>query len=285
MDKTDSVRCFNMNLNQKWDEYTFVAFDTETSGGYPVGYDIVEFGAVKWRGGQIVDRLQFLAKPREKMTDFIIKIHGISNQMVEGMPTFSEQLDKVTSFFSDAVLLAHHAPFDIGFLAYEYEKAGLPLPESTVLCTSLLSRKVILESPNHKLQTLITVLGLDRGQAHRAGDDANACLEVAIECMKRMESKGLEKLQDMIDMQEKSLDWYNFSLLNKDNEMMLSIVSAVIEKRPLKIDYTGGRVTVRTISPIGIVRNPDGDYVMATCHIDGIQKRFYLDKIKELNVI
>lgn len=285
MDNIDSVTCEFMKLDKNWNEYTFVAFDTETSGGYPVGYDIVEFGAVKWRAGQVIDRLQFLARPREKMTDFIIKIHGIKNEMVEGLPSFSEQIDSVESFFADSVLIAHHAPFDMGFLAYEFEKVGHKLPGSVVLCSSLLSRKVILESPNHKLQTLITVLGLDRGQAHRAGDDASACLEVGLECMKRLESKGLAKLSDILEVQEKPLDWPNFSLLNSGNDKLQSMVQSIEQKRPVEVDYAGGRVAVRTISPIGIVRNPDGDYVMAKCHIDGSQKRFYLDKIKDFQII
>ena len=71
-----------MNLNLPLNQYTYIAFDTETSGAYPVGYDIVEFGAIKYHHGQEIGKLQFLLKPREKMSDFIIGIHGITNEMV-----------------------------------------------------------------------------------------------------------------------------------------------------------------------------------------------------------
>ena len=61
-------------LKSKISDLTLVAFDTETTGPYPVKDDIVEFGAVKWKNGEEVDRIEFLFKPKNKMTDFNYKL-------------------------------------------------------------------------------------------------------------------------------------------------------------------------------------------------------------------
>lgn len=274
-----------MDLSRPWSEYTFVAFDTETSGAYPLGADIVEFGAVKWKNGKIVDEFQTLLKPNFEMTPFIITIHGITNEMVANAPKMSEKILEISEFLKDSVVLAHHAPFDMGFLTADYEKNKLPLPTVPVVCTSLLSRNVIKESPNHKLQTLIKFLNLNQGAAHRALDDAKACLEVALECFKRMgPDTSLEQIQKKVG---KPLIWSNYLLFSNRNQNYNQMTQAILEHKDVDIVYHGGSLPgkSRRISPIGIVRNPDGDYVMAVCHIDRAQKRFYFDKMKDVAIV
>ena len=274
-----------INLNSTWDEYTFVAFDTETSGGYPLGADIVEFGAVKWKSGKIIDEYQTLIKPEFEIPEFIIGIHGITNEMVAAAPLMSEKINEIREFIKGCVLLAHHAPFDMGFLTVDIERNHLPLPTEPVVCTSLLSRNVIKESPNNKLQTLIQFLHLQQGTAHRAKDDAIACLSVALECFKRMGPETtLEQIQKKMG---KTLTWTSYSLISSREPSYQQIVEATIKHKDVDIVYEGGSVPgkVRRITPIGIVRNPDGDYVMAICHIDRAQKRFYFQRMKDVSVV
>lgn len=272
------------NLEKPWTEFTFVAFDTETSGAYPIGSEIVEFGAVKWKGGQEIGQLQFLLKPREPMSSFIIGIHGITNEMVADGPKMSEKIVEIKDFCEGSIMMAHHAPFDMGFLAFDFEKNKMTPPDSQVLCTSLLSRKVIPESGNHKLQTLIKFLKIDGGTAHRALDDARACLHVGLECMNRL--GPMTSMAEVLSSQGKTLSWPLFRLLDGSNKKIIDLVAATEKKLPVDIVYDGGSSggQTRRISPSGIVRNPDGDYVMALCHRDGVQKRFYIGKIKELSV-
>ncbi|PIS11739.1 MAG: hypothetical protein COT73_02405 [Bdellovibrio sp. CG10_big_fil_rev_8_21_14_0_10_47_8] len=156
-----------MDFSKPWTEFDLIAFDTETSGAYPLGSEVVEFGAVKWRGGQVIDSYQTLLKPSEPMTPFIIGIHGITNEMVENAPKISEKIHEIREFIEGSILMAHHAPFDMGFMAVDFQKNKIPFPSEPVLCTSLLARQLIPESHNHKLQTLIQVLKLDQGAAHR----------------------------------------------------------------------------------------------------------------------
>jgi DNA polymerase-3 subunit epsilon len=200
--------------------------------------------------------------------------------MVQEAPTMEQQVHRIKDFFGSAVILAHHAPFDLGFIGHDFEKYLKILPQNPVLCTSLLSRILIPESPNHKLQTLIKVLKIDGGTAHRALDDARACLYVGIECMKRMGENAT--LADLLKKQGKDLSWTNYSL-NKHSEPLRTLKEAIETGKHVDIVYQGGTLKgqSREIIPFGIVRNPDGDYVQATCLIDRIDKRFYLSKITD----
>lgn len=274
-----------MNLDLPLHEYTFVAFDTETSGAYPVGYDVVEFGAVKWYQGQEVDRLQFLLKPREVMSDFIIGIHGITNEMVKDAPLMSERIQQIHDFFKGAIVMAHHAPFDMGFLAADFEKAQLPLPTEPALCTSLLSRKWIHGVDNHKLQTLVKHLKIDGGQAHRAYDDANACLQVGLACFQKMDEQAT--LAQAIKSQGKSLWWKDYSLQALRDEKVKTLIEAIKSKKDVDMIYQGGSAKgeTRRLTPIGIVRNPDGDYLQAFCHKDQSAKRYYLNRVGDVALV
>lgn len=273
-----------MNLNLPLNEYSFVAFDTETSGAYPVGYDIVEFGAVKWQHGQEVGKLQFLLKPRELMSDFIIGIHGISNEMLAEAPPIAAKIQEIHDFFKGSIVLAHHAPFDLGFLAIEFEKAFLSLPTEPALCTSLLSRKWIHGVENHKLQTLVKHLGLDGGQAHRAYDDAKACLSLAHACFAKM---GPMTLAEAIKSQGKNLWWKDYSLSALTDTKVKTLIEAVNLKKDIDMVYGGGsqKGATRRLTPLGLVRNPDGDYLQAFCHKEKSAKRYYLNKIVDVVVV
>lgn len=275
---------FSKLQTQSWTESTFVAFDLETSGAYALGYDIVEFGAVKWQQGKEIDQLQFLVKPRNPMSDFIITIHGITNEMVTNELSIDKKISQIRDFFKDAILMAHHAPFDMGFIQADFERYDILPPAEPVICTSLLARKVIPESPNHKLQTLIKFLKLDGGQAHRGLDDARACLQLGLHCMNRLGANAT--LAEVFKNVGKDLFWKNYALRQSGSDKIIKTVQAIYEDTYLDIVYTGGSVTgKRRIKPIGIVRNPDGDYVQAECQIDRIAKRFYFDKMQDIKVV
>lgn len=287
-----------LDLDRPWSEYSYVAFDTETSGAYPLSADIVEVGMVKYKNGQEIAELQMLLKPRVPMTDFIIGIHGITNEMVADAPSMSEKIQEIRNFLTGSVLMAHHAPFDMGFLVADLEKYHVPIPQDPALCTSLLARQLIPESPNHKLQTLIPILKLPAGQAHRALDDARACLYLGLECLRRLslgangEAGEEATLRQAIAKMGKPVLWSNFSLQSSaskgsSNKFDQVIIEAILKSKDVDIVYSRGTIKnkPRRITPIGVVRNPDGDYVMAQCHIDHAQKRFYLKEITDAQMV
>lgn len=261
--------------------YPVVAFDTETSGAYPLESEIVELGAVKWFEGKIIGKFQTLLKPSKPMTEENIKIHGITNEMVADAPKMQSEIIKFCDFIDGSVLLAHHAPFDLGFVTIDIEKNKLRLPDTYNLCSSLLSR-ALLTTTNHKLQTLIKELNLVGGDAHRAYDDAYACLQVLFKCIEKIgEDNSLKRLSDI---QGKDLSWHNYQIYQQSGKTLGYLVKAIEQNKSVNIIYEGGQTKnkVRPITPKGIVRNPDGDYVHAECGLDLQRKRFYVDKIKEI---
>ena len=265
-----------------WSEYPIVAFDTETSGPYPLESEIVELGAVKWHKGQIVGQFQTLLKPSKPMTQENMNIHGITNEMVADAPLMKDQIKAFWDFIQDSVLIAHHAPFDLGFMAIEIEKAGLPFPNNVHLCSSLISR-ALLHTTNHKLQTLVKELELVGGDAHRAYDDAYACLQVFFKATEKLEVASLQKLKAV---QVKKLTWGDYSL-TKGSEQIKSLADAIQKQKTIQIVYEGGQSKnkLRPITPKGIVRNPDGDYVHAECGLDNQRKRFYISKILDIELV
>lgn len=274
----------NFDLNHDVYEYPIVAFDTETSGAFPVESEVIELGAVKWFQGRIVDKFQTLLKPSKLLMPDNIRIHGITNEMVANAPLMQNEIVKFCEFADQSVLLAHHAPFDLGFVTIAIEKANLRMPHTFNLCSSLLSR-ALLTTTNHKLQTLIQELKLEGGAAHRAYDDAYACFQVFQKCTEKL--NGETSLGRLSGIQKKNLDWKNYQIYTSADQRILSLVQAMEKGKTIGIVYDGGQSKGKTrpIRPQGIVRNPDGDYIQAECGLDMQRKRFYLDKIKDVEMI
>lgn len=269
-----------------WPEATFVALDLETTGKYPLDSEICEVAAVKWHKGRIVDQYQTLVKPNQKMGQEVISIHHITNEMVAKAPRVEEIIPGFLKFLGDAVPIAHHAPFDLGFLSWEIEKLLLPLPKIEGLCTAIISRKAIPSSPNHKLQTLIGHLKIPRGQAHRALDDAIACLQVALECFKRIGENA--RLEDLYRYQGIDMRWEDYSIVSlTEKEAVLNIVSAIKQKRLIDLVYEGGSRPghPRQLQPLGVVRNPNGDFLVAREPADEQVKRYFVNRIKSSKII
>lgn len=276
-----------MDLSQLWPDATFVIFDTETTGKYPLDAELCELAAVKWVSGKVVDQFQTLLKPSRPIPPEVTAIHNINDDMVEKAPRIRDKVAEFHRFIGDGIPVAHHVPFDLGFLAIEFERARLPLPTAPVLCTSLLSRAVITESPNHRMATLVQVLGLDGGQAHRALDDTKACLGLFSKILERMGSNCT--IAELIRKQGVDLQWRDYSLQNlRANRVVAEILTAIEERRAVEIVYSGGSRPgqARTILPLGLVRNHQGDFLVAREESEGVQKtlddvpkRYFLSRI------
>lgn len=274
----------NTNILRSPTPFPIVAFDTETSGAYPLESEIIELGAIKWVDGKIVDRFQVLLKPKKLLVERNIRIHGITNEMLADAPKMVTQISAFCEFIDGAILIAHHAPFDLGFLTVAIEEAGLRFPQNVLLCTSLISR-ALLHTSNHKLQTLVKELQLEGGAAHRAADDAYACLQVFMKCLEKLEP-GEQNLNRLQQIQGKKLSWLDYQLLKDSNEKVKALAQAALKAEKIDIVYQGGQNggKPRPIIPYGIVRNPDGDYLHALCLIDNERKRFYLSKITDYSL-
>jgi hypothetical protein len=168
------------------------------------------------------------------------------------------------------------------------ELANIELPVEVSLCTSLLSRVVIPESPNHRLQTLVEFLGIPKRTAHRALSDAEACLDLALHCLNRVGEEA--SMSDAFAKMGGALGWSRYSLKALSHlQSTQDIIHAIKNDRWLEIKYgrpgAGINIQPRKIKPQGFVRNPDGDFIFAFVPEEKKSKRFYLDRFLQTAVI
>ena len=154
-------------------DVVFVAFDTETTGFSRDDDRLVEIGAVKFRGdGEVLGATNWLVNPQRDIPVPVSLVHGITTDMVSGAPVFAEIWAQFSEFCGDAVLLAHNATFDVGFLQAELVRAGLDAPAIPVVDTLPLFRKWFPRESSHSLGTLTESLGVPGETYHRAEADS-----------------------------------------------------------------------------------------------------------------
>jgi DNA polymerase-3 subunit epsilon len=180
-------------------EVTFVVVDLETTGGSPASCEITEIGAVKVRGGERLGEFQTLVNPGVPIPPFISVLTGISDSMVAGAPRLGAALPAFLEFAGDAVLVAHNAPFDIGFLKAACALTGREWPGNRVLDTARLARQVVTrdEAPNCKLASLARLFRAGTTPDHRALSDARATVDVLHGMLERLGNLGVRSLDEL----------------------------------------------------------------------------------------
>lgn len=159
---------------------TYVCLDFETTG-LSSRYDkIIEFGAVKFKDGMVVDMMDLFIDPEMELSDFTTELTGITQEMVEGKTKIKEALQIMKDFLSDAILVTHNASFDIGFLNEAFKKNNQETIKNPVIDTLSLSRYLFPLNKAHNLGALCRQFEVkyDEKTAHRANYDAevlNSC--------------------------------------------------------------------------------------------------------------
>ena len=186
-------------------DVTFVVVDLETTGGRArPGADgsfdaITEIGAVKVRAGEVIAEFATLVDPGRSIPPQIVELTGITTAMVRDAPRIEAVLPMFLEFARGAVLVAHNAGFDTGFLRAAAQRCGFPWPGFPVLCTVRLARRVLCreEAPSVRLGALARLVGSATQPTHRALDDARACVDVLHALIERVGNQGVETLADL----------------------------------------------------------------------------------------
>ncbi len=180
-------------------EVTFVVLDLETTGGSPKLAGITEIGAVKVRGGEVLGEFGTLINPEVSIPPFIAALTGITNALVAGAPTLKGVLPSLLEFIGDSVVVAHNAPFDVGFLMAACQSQGLVWPKPKVVDTVRLARVALHrdEVPNCKLGTLAAFMHSPVTPNHRALDDARATVAVLHGLLERVANLGVSTFEDL----------------------------------------------------------------------------------------
>lgn len=177
------------------DEY--VVFDIETTGLNKEKCKIIEIGAVKIKNREIVDRYSTFIYPEEKLTDEIVNLTNITDEMLEGQRKIDEVLPEFLDFVGDAVLVAHNASFDTGFVRIKADELGLNYRHNTILDTLELSRTLLKDLKKHKLDVVAKRLGVSLEGHHRAVNDAEATAEIFLKLVDMLEENDIKNIDDI----------------------------------------------------------------------------------------
>ena len=199
---------FEAGLDLALAETTFVVVDLETTGGraraaQPGGHHdaITEIGAVKVRGGEVLGEFATLIDPGRTIPPQIVELTGITSAMVRDAPPIEAVLPAFLEFSRGAVLVAHNAGFDVGFLRAAAQRAEIPWPRPPVLCTVKLARRVLTrdEAPSVRLSELARLFRTATTPTHRALDDARATVDVLHGLIERVGNQGINTYTDLRD--------------------------------------------------------------------------------------
>ena len=141
----------------------------------------------------ILGELATLVDPGRSIPPQIVSLTGITTAMVCDAPTIDSVLPSFLEFSRGAVLVAHNAGFDIGFLRAAAERAHIAWPRPPVLCTVRLARRVLTrdEAPSVRLSALARLFGASTTPTHRALDDARATVDVLHGLIERVGNQGV----------------------------------------------------------------------------------------------
>ncbi len=176
-------------------ETEFVVFDLETTGAKAPPCRITEIGAYRVTNGKVAEEFHTLINPETSIPPFITSLTGISEAMVEDAPAFRDVASSFLEFIGNSVLVAHNAHFDMSFLNHEigrvYEDYRVWNPS---LCTVQLSRKLLPNIENHKLNTVANYFSIELLNHHRAGDDAKATAHIFVNLLNDLRTRGINDL-------------------------------------------------------------------------------------------
>ena len=209
-------KCDNLNIDSK-----FVVFDIETTGLSPRTDDIIEIGAVKVENRKVIDSFSTFVHIDRNLPAKIIELTSITDDMLQGQPEITSALSDFIDFVGDSALVAHNASFDVSFIKNKMLVNFNESYDPSVLDTLELSKALIKDVKNHRLNTLTKKLGIRLENHHRAVDDANATAQLFIYLMNILNDRNLheignlnENLKEDIDIVKKSS--YHVNILVKN---------------------------------------------------------------------
>lgn len=176
---------------------SFVVFDLETTGlnSSPVSGNmdrIIEIGAYKIIDGEITESFSTFINPERKLSEEIIKLTGITEEMVDGAPTYEQVMPDFYKFCYGSILVGHNVVgFDYKFVDYYWSRLGY-IFDRKLIDTIPLSQELLTGLSNYKLNTIAAKFNVTFNH-HRAVDDALATAKIFIELIKIKNS--LPKLQ------------------------------------------------------------------------------------------
>ncbi len=171
----------------------YVVLDTETTGTAPERDRVVWVAAAIVEDRNVTQRWSTFLDPGPNSR---VRVAGID---LAGQPTFADVAPRLTDMLQDGVLVAHNAPFDVAFLAAEYKRAGLAMPEVSAICTLRLARRLELEVASLSLVDCCAHFGISHQRRHRADEDVEATVQLLQQLLPLASARGWDSVDALRD--------------------------------------------------------------------------------------
>jgi len=262
---------------------TFVVLDTETATllGAP---HLLEIGAVRIEDGEVVDRFETLVRPQVPIEPEATAIHGIRDDDVRSAPDAGTSVARFAAWLREDWMVAHGARFDAGVLGFECARFGLSLPASPILDTVKLARKLLPDSPDHKLGTLCQVLEIEAPILHRALPDAVSCWKVLEACVERLPPESAPTFESLHGICGAPVTFPAASpRLPKIAPRLRPLEAACRSGSRVAILYGEDPGLARlSVSPRILFESRRRGYMEAECARSGLLKTYRLDRIHRI---
>lgn len=179
------------------ENHPYIILDIETTGLDPTKHEITEIAALKIKNKEVVDVFNTLVKPRQKISYQITQLTGITDEMVEDKPPFSDIIPMFLSYIKGHYLVAHNADFDIPFIRHHLKLNKKDL-DNQILCSLKISRLFLPQIHNHKLHTVAKHFGVSAQNRHRALGDVETLYQFWFNLLELSKKKDIYDLEDLL---------------------------------------------------------------------------------------
>jgi DNA polymerase-3 subunit epsilon len=259
------------------DELSFTFVDVETTGlDSATGDRVCEIALLRVCGDQEIGRFETLVHPQRPMTPGAMAVNGITDAMLVDAPPFAAVLPQVHALLQDAVLVAHNARFDVGFLRYEWQIAGQTLPSLAVVDTLALAQ-ARYRFRHNSLGAIAGELGIIPTSLHRAMADVLITWQVWQRFVAHMREAGPVTLAHVMYPHSRRS-------VAELTAMITVLQEAIPTGKPLQLRYQPEKApeTVRVVQPLEVYYERGHGYIRAFCHLRQEERNFRFDRIAEL---
>ncbi len=262
------------------DELALTFVDVETTGlDSTTGDRVCEIALLRVCGDQEIGRFESLVHPQRPMTPGAMAVNGITDAMLVDAPPFAAVLPQVQALLQDAVLVAHNARFDVGFLRYEWQIAGQTLPSLAVVDTLALAQ-ARYRFRHNSLGAIASELGIIPTSLHRAMADVLITWQVWQRFVAHMREAGPVTLAHVMYPHSRRS-------VAELTAIITVLQEAIPTGKPLQLRYQPEKApeTVRVVQPLEVYYERGHGYIRAFCHLRQEERNFRFDRIAELKAL
>jgi DNA polymerase III subunit epsilon len=261
----------------------FAVVDVETTGLSPgFGDRICEIAIVHAQGNQETSTFATLINPERPISPGAAAVNGITAAMVAKAPLFQETIPELIRRLEGRIFVAHNAPFDLSFLATEFQRYRLLLPIIQVIDTLVLARRYYAFSSN-SLGAIAEQLKIPHARRHRALQDAQTTWQIMNFFVQDLSQRRLATTEDLATPVAEVL----FPPSGNAIPLPPILSEALVNGWSLDIHYVSATLeaSVRRVDPIAVIPNRDYLYLRAYCHLRQDERTFRLDRITKMRIV